>query len=282
MAPQQELLGWRPWLLLARCPSVPAPCALPVAGRRIVAASHPAGGQQLLYEYAADCTKTPRHGESQDLRMRIGVISRGAAPTQCRTTGCKFAVMLAKICMPCLFVRYDLIHIGCPYEQNSARSVAPRPRRRLVRTRHAPHRVSISRRRPTCRPWRWPWQCRCRRCSAAPLPVLPASTFPSLLAHHYGVEMGELFQIQHVIPVTVWIHVFEYSIVVSDPRGTVICIPVSHAGSHGSGGGDCAGLGAGQRGRCCRSVWHSEEGMHWGKPTLVDSCTTAVCDTSYN
>jgi hypothetical protein len=214
MAPQQELLGWRPWLLLARCPSVPAPCALPVAGRRIVAASHPAGGQQLLYEYAADCTKTPRHGESQDLRMRIGVISRGAAPTQCRTTGCKFAVMLAKICMPCLFVRYDLIHIGCPYEQNSARSVAPRPRRRLVRTCHAPHRVSISRRRPTCRPWRWPWQCRCRRCSAAPLPVLPASTFPSLLAHHYGVEMGELFQIQHVIPVTVWIHVFEYSIVV--------------------------------------------------------------------
>ena len=46
------------------------------------------------------------------------------------------------------------------------------------------------------------------------------------------------------------------------------------SGAHGSGG-SCAGEGAGQHGRCCLSVWQSEDGVGWGEPTLVDSGTAA-------
>jgi hypothetical protein len=46
--------------------------------------------------------------------------------------------------------------------------------------------------------------------------------------------------------------------------------------TNGSGGTSyCAGVGAGQHGRCCMSVWHSEDSTHWGEPTLVDSGMTA-------
>eukprot|EP01052_Picozoa_sp_SAG31_P064157 SAG31_NODE_23032_length_513_cov_0.461353_1_plen_87_part_01 len=44
--------------------------------------------------------------------------------------------------------------------------------------------------------------------------------------------------------------------------------------AHGSGG-YCAGVGTSQHGRCCLSVWHSEEGTGWGQPTFVDSGAAA-------
>ena len=49
----------------------------------------------------------------------------------------------------------------------------------------------------------------------------------------------------------------------------------SSGSSHAVGGGYCAGVGAGQHGRCCLSVWHSEDGKSWAAPALVDSGTAA-------
>jgi hypothetical protein len=43
--------------------------------------------------------------------------------------------------------------------------------------------------------------------------------------------------------------------------------------ANGSGTDYCAGVGASQHGRCCLSVWHSEDGKGWGTPVLVDSGT---------